>query len=537
MAVDVQSYLIGHLGIVAGVFDSLNIAGVIDRSLPKKSHRSLPHSVVIKAMILNGLGFTHQRLYLFPNFFKTIPTEKLLGSGISPIDLNDDIVGRTLDAIYKYGSTELFNEITLQVMKQFSLGTQLIHVDTTNFSVHGKYEGDAPDSTDSIRITFGHAKDGRTDLKRFVLGLVTNQHGFPLFAKAYSGNESDKKSIMEMIQKTQRAFKFDDSSYWIADSALYTEENLKLLGTHTKWVTHVPATVGEAERLLNADLAMTPGKDPRYAFYVTDLNYGGIPQRAVVIWSEEMKKRNEKTLDKKIQKETDQAEKDLKRLKRRRFVCVPDAENEAKLWSFAHPHHRLASLKISSIAEKVEKKRGRPKKDEPFCLRFKIEGEIEIDEDALTEERKRLGRFVLASNDIDLEPEVMLDYYKGQQTVERGFRFLKDKCFHVSEIYLKKEERIEALCMIMVLSLLIYSFAEWKLRERLKETGLAVPDQLNKPTQRPTMRWVFEMFMGVIQSVVVDRGRIIKVIVNLDSSQTTILRLMGKECKNYYGLN
>jgi transposase len=110
--------------------------------------------------------------------------------------------------------------------------------------VHGKYEGDAPDSTDSIRITFGHAKDGRIDLKRFVLGLVTNQHGFPLFAKAYSGNESDKKSIMEMIQKTQRAFKFDDSSYWIADSALYTEENLKLLGTHTKWVTHVPATCG-----------------------------------------------------------------------------------------------------------------------------------------------------------------------------------------------------------------------------------------------------------------------------------------------------
>ena len=154
----------------------------------------------------------------------------------------------------------------------------------------------------------------------------------------------------------------------------------------------------------------------------------------------------------------------------------------------------------------------------------------------MTEERKRLGRFVLASNDIYLEPEVMLNYYKGQQTVERGFRFLKDKCFHVSEVFLKKEERIEALCMIMVLSLLIYSFAEWRLRERLKETGLTVPDQLNKPTQRPTMRWVFEMFIGVILSVVVDRGRIIKIIVNLSALQTTILRLMGKDCENYYGL-
>ena len=130
----------------------------------------------------------------------------------------------------------------------------------------------------------------------------------------------------------------------------------------------------------------------------------------------------------------------------------------------------------------------------------------------------------------------MLNYYKGQQTVERGFRFLKDKCFHVSEVFLKKEERIETLCMIMVLSLLIYSFAERRLRERLKETGLTVPDQLNKPTQRPTMRWVFEMFIGVILSVVVDRGRIIKIIVNLSALQTTILRFMGKDCENYYGL-
>jgi len=68
MDVDVESYLIGHLGIVAGIFDALNITEVIDEALPKKSSRNLPHSTVIKAMILNGLGFTGQRLYLFPNF-------------------------------------------------------------------------------------------------------------------------------------------------------------------------------------------------------------------------------------------------------------------------------------------------------------------------------------------------------------------------------------------------------------------------------------------------------------------------------------
>jgi len=76
----------------------------------------------------------------------------------------------------------------------------------------------------------------------------------------------------------------------------------------------------------------------------------------------------------------------------------------------------------------------------------------------------------------------MLNYYKGQQVVERGFRFLKDKKFHVSEVFLKKEERIESLSMIMVLCLLVYAYAEWKLREKLRETGYSVPSQLKKPT-------------------------------------------------------
>jgi transposase len=338
-----------------------------------------------------------------------------------------------------------------------------------------------------------------------------------------------------MIQKTQQAINLDDESYWIADSALYTEDNIKLLGNGTKWITHVPATIGEAERLLNADLDFTPGIDPRYAFHVTDLNYGGIPQRAVVVWSNEIKKRNEQTFDKMIEKETNQAEKELKKLMGKKFACIPDAENEANIWASAHKHHKLKNLRITPVAEKVEKKRGRPRKDEPIKVSFKIEAEIEPNDDALNEERKKFGRFVLASNEVDLDPEVMLNYYKGQQTVEHGFRFLKDKCFHVSEVYLKKEERIESLCMIMVLSLLIYSFAEWRLREKLKETGQTVPNQLNKPTQRPTMRWIFEIFMGVIQAVVTSGGNIIKVSVNLNSTQITILELLGQECQNYYG--
>ena len=102
----------------------------------------------------------------------------------------------------------------------------------------------------------------------------------------------------------------------------------------------------------------------------------------------------------------------------------------------------------------------------------------------------KLGRFVLASNDLEIDDETMLQHYKGQQSVERGFRFLKDKRFNIAQVYLKKEERIQALAMIMVLTLLVYSIAEWLLRKRLMETGNSIPNQLKKPTQKPTLKWV-----------------------------------------------
>jgi transposase len=40
------------------------------------------------------------------------------------------------------------------------------------FSVHGQYEED--DCQKAIEIALGHPKDGRRDLKQFVLSMVTN---------------------------------------------------------------------------------------------------------------------------------------------------------------------------------------------------------------------------------------------------------------------------------------------------------------------------------------------------------------------------
>ena len=79
-----------------------------------------------------------------------------------------------------------------------------------------------------------------------------------------------------------------------------------------------------------------------------------------------------------------------------------------------------------------------------------------------------MGRLVISSNDTTVDPEVCLEYYKEQNTVERGFRFIKGNSFHTSEVYLENSDRIAALSMIMVLYLLVHSFTEWVIRETLR---------------------------------------------------------------------
>ncbi|HSK81918.1 MAG TPA: DUF4277 domain-containing protein, partial [Rubrobacter sp.] len=77
----------------------------------------------LKAMVLNGLGFANRRLYLMPEFFRNKPTERLVGAGISPEHLNDEALGKALDALYAFGLTELYRLIARRAAERLGLGS------------------------------------------------------------------------------------------------------------------------------------------------------------------------------------------------------------------------------------------------------------------------------------------------------------------------------------------------------------------------------------------------------------------------------
>ncbi|WFN37836.1 IS1634 family transposase [Methanomicrobium antiquum] len=523
---------VGHLGIVAGAYDSLGIANIIDNAIPKTRNHNLTHSQAVKAMVINGLGFIERRLYLFPEFFDDIAVERLFGEGISREQINDDVLGRTLDAIAEYGPTELFNDIVANCLIPTEYGSHCIHVDTTNFSVTGEYESDF--NTEGIQITYGHPKDGRWDLKRFVLGMASNQHGVPLFLQTFSGNESDKETLRIIIEKLQNSLKSGEKIYHVADAAFYTEKNLQTLGQHTFWISRVPVIIKEAKELVKSDCQFIPCDDNRYSYSESFSEYAGIRQKWVMYHSKPMHEQQSKTFDKNLVKELEKAKTSLRKVCAQEYACEPDARIAAEKWLEKNHKYQFSELEILMIQRKEEKKRGRPKAGEPLVNSYKITADIEYNDSVVEQERQNLGRFVLATNDTEMSADELLRNYKAQGTVERGFRFLKDKSFRVAEVYLKKNSRIQALAMIMVLCLFIYSMTEFRLRKMLVQSGETVTSQTKKQTQRPALKWTFFLFRRVREFSFVEGDKRIKRITNLNDELKKILRLLGGEYEKYY---
>lgn len=91
-AADIRVEDIDHSGIVAGICDEMGLVEQIDKLLGTHPQEIISPGQVVKAMMLNGLGFVSAPLYLFEKFFTGKATEHLLGEGIKPEHLNADLI-------------------------------------------------------------------------------------------------------------------------------------------------------------------------------------------------------------------------------------------------------------------------------------------------------------------------------------------------------------------------------------------------------------------------------------------------------------
>lgn len=198
---DIRVQDIDHCGIVAGICDEMNLVEQINRLLGTHHQEIISAGQVVKAMILNGLGFVSAPLYLFEKFFIGKATEHLLGEGIRPEHLNDDRLGRVLDKLYEAGLTEVFVTVALCAARKFGVKMDSLHLDSSSFHVDGDYiNNTACEKAEprGIKITYGYSRDHRPDLKQFILDLMCSGDGdIPLYLRVADGNESDERNVCD----------------------------------------------------------------------------------------------------------------------------------------------------------------------------------------------------------------------------------------------------------------------------------------------------------------------------------------------------
>jgi transposase len=537
---------LGHLGLVAAKIDSMDLIGLIDRRLPvSELHGAkVTHGERVAAMILNGLGFIDSRLYLFPEFLSDKPLDRLFTRKVQAEWFNDDATGRCLDEIAAYGPTKLFTELSIIIGQARGLLGKSTHIDTTTLSLFGDYEHPTSEGiikqgeTTSPWPEQGYAKSGRHDLKQMVLLLATTgAANFPVWMESHSGNASDQTTMPAAAAKIRllcQGLADAPDFLYVGDSAIYA--NILQHSKELFWVTRVPERIKEASELVSTQGEIAWIKlDNGYAYHTTTSDYKGVKQRWLMFYSEAAHRRESNTFDKKIKKESIEQDKAWWHLSNRVFTCRDDAHNQAEAQKKQLKYHGVT---ISIIEVKKHDSKGRPKSGElPEVVGYKIEYTLSLNEQEISRIRASKGRFILATNQLDetiLSNEEILREYKGQSGTERGFKFIKDDTFQVDSVFLKTPERIDALMMVMTLCLMVYGVSEYELHQSLQATNETIPSQTNKPTNQPSLRWVYFLFRVVNELNVTTGDHIQKLIVNLNGVLRRIIKHFGPRASAIY---
>ena len=255
----------------------------------------------------------------------------------------------------------------------------------------------------------------------------------------------------------------------------------------------------------------------------------------VVIHSSSLAARFDKSLPRNLKKEQGRLDDFVKKQGRKGFSCEADAQAAA---GKVVKKSRFLRVEIQIEQQEVvlkRKRRGRPRKEAvtPTALVWTVQLVSQRDEDAIDAARKRRSCFMLITDHTDDErwgDARILGEYRRQYIVENhtGFRWLKSEGM-VSPMFLETPERIRALGLVLVLSLMVRNFIQYQIRGELRRREETLPHPFTKKEENNlTCEMAMKWFWGVqaIQ-LSIDGSPLVRKAPQLLPTTERILALLG----------
>jgi hypothetical protein len=484
--VDVLEKRLGSLPVIADFSRRLDIAGIVDRACPMRDLALVSHGQVIEVLIANRL--THpQAMVGVADWAHAWAVEEVYG--INPDVLNDDRLGRALDAIAPQVQ-HLVGSIGAKAIDVFGIDVTRLHWDMTSISLYGAYD---QIDADHPAPAYGHPKDRRSDLKQIQAGVaVAADGGIPVFHRAYDGGAGEVAQVVDTMNHL-KTLAGPRSFLLVGDSKLISYTNVTaMLDAQVTFIA--PLAASRVPDGLFASL------DPAAA---TVVEYIAERDADTPVWQRDTYRVGEDTMDLAGPRKKDPAH----RLRRILVYSTANATAAAKARALKlararteldtlvrtagtrhHPTAEAVAAKATAIARR---------RRVTAYLRTTITTTGEgtpvfawtFDQAVLDAEAAGDGWYALLTNlAADVDATEVFHRYKDQPTVERRYGDIKGP-LAIAPIFLQHNRRITALITVICLALLIFSLIEREVRANLAPDtdmiGFYVNDRrARKPTGR-----------------------------------------------------
>lgn len=527
---------VGSAPVIQKFMDDVGVRGLLLEALELESAalaiETLAMSILLKPNALYRIG----------------QWAKDFDDGLVHKNLNDDASGRALDRLFKADRASLLTKLTLSSVKKFGINLDQIHNDSTSVKFCGAYADQNPKA---IQLKRGHSKDHRPDLKQLVYSLsVTRDGAIPIHFKAYDGNRTDDTTHWEIWQSLRGLLGRSDFLY-VADSKLCVSEIMKNIDRDQGYfVTIVPKTRLEVREFAEKAMASLVRWKPLWQRRSTrrrkidhfEMAEGLFQLREGyrVYWyrSSEKKIRDSQNREDRIGAARAHLLA-LNNTKRR------GPKSEAALMTAAQKilarYGVQDWLTVNVLATDVEKfkqtKRGKSTGSSLYKRTTHKAYSVAISNntEALALAEAMDGTFPLTTNK-NIDALDALKAYKFQPHLEKRHSLFKT-VLEVAPVFLKKNDRIEALVFVYFIAQLIAALIERKLRTAMVEKNIETLPILpeGRSTKTPTAASIFDQFENRSRHYLYSHDdRLLQTFADpLSKVQMDLLKLLETSPKNY----
>lgn len=546
------SRLLGGLPIVNLMLDRLGLPALLADAMPDDDARlKLAPAVAIRLVITN-LVLGRAPLYGLGEWAAAFDPV-LLGLGADDLAvLNDDRVGRALEALFDADRASLLTTVVLRAISEFNIDTSQLHNDSTSILVHGAYRdavGTQRGGKPTPVITQGHSKDHRPDLKQLLWILTVSADGaVPMAYRLADGNTSDDPTHVPTWDGLVELLGRHDFLY-VADSKLCSRTAMgHIAGNGGRFVTILPRSRSEDGAFREYLQTHTPGwteaarrpgarlDDPEQVYSTTPAPLPSAEGYRIV-WVHSTAKAGRDAATRQARLESGVAAIETLAVKltgpRSRFKTRVAVEQAATA-ALADTHaQRWVTFTITETITKTYKqaRAGRPGPAtdyrEILTSHFALQADIALDRvayDAASD-----GCFPLISNDRNLTDAEVLGAYRYQPNLERRHHLLKS-VQDAAPVLLHNPARIEALFCCQFLALLICALIEREVRNAMRAAALdniALYPEF-RDCKAPSTERILEIFAPLARHQLHREGTPVQTFQpELTTQQQQVLELLG----------